>query len=246
MSGRKPVIIRVGLDLPVRRLFDYLPAAEPPPPPGSRVRVSCAGRVHCGIVAAHASESQLPVKRLLPIEEKLGGPTLPVDLLACVAAAARNFLLPPGRLLLRCLPHSLRLPRPAADLQIAAVTFAGRPPALPAKTRRRLAEIVADASCQPLLVSGPTGSGKADLLIALAAQHLADGGQVLLLAPTAAAAACWQNGWPAACLRPRWCNCTRLSGGPSFRPTGWLRQPARRMSWWACAARYSRRCRIWP
>ena len=195
MSGRPPAIVRVGLDLPVRRLFDYLPEPQrPPPPAGSRVRVTCAGAVRCGIVAAVAPASRLPRARLLRIEEELGGPLLPADLLACVAAAARSFFLPPGRLLVRCLPPSLRQPRRLSGSQVdPAAAFSGPPPQLPSGLRKRFGEIVAAADARPILISGPPGSGKERLLIAWAAQCLAGGGRMLLLAPTVAAAAFWHR-----------------------------------------------------
>ena len=190
------MIVRVGLDLPARRLFDYLPDPEQGlPPVGSRVRVVCAGRQHCGVVAAHARKSRLPKARLLRIEENLAGPRLPADLIACIDAAARNLFLPAGRLLLRCLPPTLRQPRPAADLKFAQTSaFTGRMPELPAGLEKRLREILSeDAAGRPLLISGVPGCGKGELLIGVLARHLAAGGRALLLAPSVAAAGCWHE-----------------------------------------------------
>ena len=188
------MIVKVGLDLPVRRLFDYLadPGQEAPPL-GSRVRVTCAGRDRCGVVAGYSKKSSLPKARLLPIEEHLAGPVLPADLLECMDAAARNFFLPQGRLLLRCLPQSLRQPRSLADWQEASVpAWRGRSPSLPAGLNKRLAEIIASSDAgKPLLISGVAGSGKGELLVALIARQLASGGRVLLLAPTVAATEAW-------------------------------------------------------
>ena len=190
------MIVKVGLDLPARRLFDYLPApAREPPPVGSRVRVTCAGRQRCGVIAAHARKSPLPAARLLRIEESLEGPRLPADLVACIDALARSFFLPQGRLLLRCLPPALRQPRPAAspDLEPAAA-LAGRLPELPAGLAKRLREILsADAGARPLLISGVPGSGKGELLAAVLARRLAGGGRALLLAPSVAAADRWHE-----------------------------------------------------
>ncbi len=190
------MILQVALDLPARQLFDYLPhPVDPVPELGSRVLVTCAGTSRCGVVAALSESSKLPPTRLRSIEGRLGGmQPLPPELLAVLLAAAQEFLLPPGRLVMRALPPALRNPRQLEHDAPAALPppqLAG--PALPTALRHPLARLAEESqdTLRPALLAGPAGSGKAAVLAALAAQLTAAGKRILLLAPTLASADQW-------------------------------------------------------
>ena len=68
--GNSPVL-KVAINVPRSRLFDYLPPAGGKcPPPGSRVRVPFGKRRQVGVVMAHARDSNLPrskVRRVLEV-----------------------------------------------------------------------------------------------------------------------------------------------------------------------------------
>ena len=75
----EPQVFRVALDMPLRRVFDYLApqgAAEPVEPelvagsliePGMRVRVPFGRQRLVGVVMEVAASSDLPAERLKPI-----------------------------------------------------------------------------------------------------------------------------------------------------------------------------------
>ena len=75
--AKTPPILQVVFDTPLRRCFDYLPAAgERIPAPGERVRVPLGRRRAIGLVAAHATESSLPRARLKSVVDAID--TMPV------------------------------------------------------------------------------------------------------------------------------------------------------------------------
>ena len=115
-------ILRVAVDAPLDRLFDYLPpAGGDPPAPGARVRVPFGRRRVVGLVAETAPSSELPAERLKPVVEVLDdAPLLDAGLLALLAWAARYYHHPPGEVVAAALPGPLRqgaaLPEPPARL----------------------------------------------------------------------------------------------------------------------------------
>jgi len=60
-----PAVLKVAVNVPLSRAFDYLPpAAGPMPEPGCRVRVQFGPRQQVGLVLAHASDSMLEPGRI--------------------------------------------------------------------------------------------------------------------------------------------------------------------------------------
>ena len=67
-----PVILRVALDTPLRRLFDYLPARDSQrhdAEPGMRVRVPFGRQRLVGVVHSLAASSDLPTEKLKAVLE---------------------------------------------------------------------------------------------------------------------------------------------------------------------------------
>jgi primosomal protein N' (replication factor Y) (superfamily II helicase) len=84
-------IVRVALDTPLRRLFDYLPPLQPsvPPAPGARVRIPFGRQRRVGIVAELSGHSEVSAARLKPVLEVLDPtPVLDAALLALLHWAA--------------------------------------------------------------------------------------------------------------------------------------------------------------
>jgi primosomal protein N' (replication factor Y) len=125
MTG--PQVFRVALDMPLRRVFDYLPPKYPAPPtnaaatgapsasapaiePGTRVRVPFGSQRLIGLVVEIASSSDLPAERLKPILEVLDSrPILDTPALGLLRWAADYYHHPIGEVISAALPKALRL-----------------------------------------------------------------------------------------------------------------------------------------
>jgi primosomal protein N' (replication factor Y) len=132
MTG--PRVVRVALDMPLRRAFDYLPPNTLGPPersgslgpgvraplgppeggvglePGMRVRVPFGRQRLVGIVLETAGSSDLPSERLKPILEILDPrPILDTTALGLLRWAAEYYHHPIGEVFSAALPKALRL-----------------------------------------------------------------------------------------------------------------------------------------
>jgi primosomal protein N' (replication factor Y) (superfamily II helicase) len=114
-------ISRIALDVPLRRLFDYLiPAGAAAPLPGSRVRVPFGRRSLIGVVVENACESSVPEAKLKPIAALVDtAPVLDAPLLALVRWASDYYHHPIGEVIAAALPKALR----AGASPVALETF---------------------------------------------------------------------------------------------------------------------------
>ncbi|HEX4648061.1 MAG TPA: primosomal protein N' [Steroidobacteraceae bacterium] len=116
-------VLRVALDTPLRRLFDYLPpasagAAGQPPTIGARVRVPFGRQRLVGVVLGAADESEVPAGKLKPILEVLDGkPVLDSGALELLGWAAHYYHHPIGEVIAGALPRALRFGAPAQEVQ---------------------------------------------------------------------------------------------------------------------------------
>ncbi|MGB9332275.1 MAG: DEAD/DEAH box helicase, partial [Steroidobacteraceae bacterium] len=105
-------VLRVALDTPLRRLFDYLaptPSGASAIPAGVRVRVPFGRQRLVGLVMASADHSELPRERLKAVLEVLDRePVLDTAALALLAWAADYYHHPIGEVVAGALPKSLR------------------------------------------------------------------------------------------------------------------------------------------
>jgi primosomal protein N' (replication factor Y) len=109
-----PRVFRVALDMPLRRVFDYLPPLEAGPgaaiEPGMRVRVPFGRQRLVGVVMELADSSDLPEGRLKSILEVLDPrPILDPSALGLLRWAAEYYHHPIGEVLSAALPKALRL-----------------------------------------------------------------------------------------------------------------------------------------
>ena len=107
-------VFRVALDMPLRRVFDYLaPEAPSPgavPVPGVRVRVPFGRQRLVGMVIEAADSSDLPADRLKPILEVLDPqPILDPPALGLLRWAAEYYHHPIGEVVAAAMPKALRL-----------------------------------------------------------------------------------------------------------------------------------------
>lgn len=179
-------ILRIALDLPLHRLFDYLAEEATEDDVGLRVRVPFGRGERLGLIVAVVDDSDWPVAQLKPVSAILRDlPALPADCLRLCEFAAGYYQAPLGEVLLQVLPAGLkRLHASArrAGRRSKAAPPLGRPD-LTAEQGTVLAAIALDRGFSATLLHGVTGSGKTEVYLRLIEQVLANGGQALVLVP---------------------------------------------------------------
>ena len=104
-------VLRVALDTPLRRLFDYLPPRDSLelPPVGARVRVPF-GRQHLvGVICAHGADSELPREKLKAVVAVLDAePVVDERVMELAQWAAQYYHHPLGAVLSAALPKLAR------------------------------------------------------------------------------------------------------------------------------------------
>ena len=183
-------IVRVALDLPLPRLFDYLAPDSDESDIGRRVTVPFGKASRTGVIVALAAASEHPDGKLKSVTAILRDmPALPAEWLALCEFCARYYQTPLGEVTSFALPPMLRrgkLPRirkPAADAAVApAPTVDALPPLLPAQ-QAAVEAIAGVDGFHTLLLHGVTGSGKTEVYLRAIDAVLAGGGQALMLVP---------------------------------------------------------------
>ena len=190
-------IVRVALDVPLPRLFDYLPGDCAESHRGQLVHVPFGAVSRVGIVVGEGVADGHDSGKLKTVAGPVGdAPTMPEEWLTQCEFVARYYQAPLGEVMFGALPPTLRrgkMPRRAAAkakrADPAAVPASGapaEPPALPALLPAQAAAIEAIAHCTgyaTLLLHGVTGSGKTEVYLRAIARVLAAGGQALMLVP---------------------------------------------------------------
>jgi primosomal protein N' (replication factor Y) len=112
------MVIRVALDTPLRRTFDYLPPLEAPTMrAGSRVRIPFGRQQRIGLIVSIEEQSELEIDKLKRIHELIDTePLLDPPLLSLLLWAADYYHHPLGEVLISALPKRLR---EGAPLQVA-------------------------------------------------------------------------------------------------------------------------------
>lgn len=188
-----PSIIRVALDLPLRRLFDYLPPADEPVSNadlGYRVRVPFGRQRKIGIIVGLSSASDRPAEQLKAVEAVLREvPPLPADWFRLAEFCANYYHEPLGQVMLATLPATLRapLPPPVRSLRQRAASLPTATQALPSLTTDQRAALTTiddhGHGFRAYLLHGVTGSGKTEVYLRLIERALAGNRQSLLLVP---------------------------------------------------------------
>jgi primosomal protein N' (replication factor Y) len=103
-----PAVLRVALDMPLRRLFDYLPPATAVIP-GQRVRVPFGRQRLVGLVMEQAATSELPADRLKPVLAVLDSePVLDRSAIELLKWASDYYHHPIGEVIAAAMPKALR------------------------------------------------------------------------------------------------------------------------------------------
>jgi len=111
----KPCILRVAVNAPLSRLFDYLPPEGPSPAPGCRVSVPFGRRTQTGLVMELARESELPAAKLRRAKRLLDEePLLRDEDLWLIRFVSDYYHHPVGEVAAAALPALLRQGKPLA------------------------------------------------------------------------------------------------------------------------------------
>jgi primosomal protein N' (replication factor Y) len=177
-------VVRVAIDVPIAKIFDYLGEAEP----GDRVIVPFGARSRVGVVLETAAASA--VVSLKRVERVLDdAPRLPADWLEQMRFLAAYYQRPLGETVASALPPRLRstkgLPKPRA----APAPVSGKPDFfsknVPNAAQAQALEAIGAAlgGFRAFLLHGVTGSGKTEVYLRVIARALERGGQALVLVP---------------------------------------------------------------
>jgi primosomal protein N' (replication factor Y) len=120
-------ILRVAINAPLSRLFDYLAPADTAVAPGCRVRVQFGRQTQIGLVMEVANQSELPVSKLRSVTEVIDdSPLLAASNLWLVKFTSDYYHHPIGEVVAAALPTLLRQGRPLHDVvQRLSLTKAG-------------------------------------------------------------------------------------------------------------------------
>lgn len=185
-------VLRVALDVPVAKLFDYLIDDATVAGPGDRVVVSFGARERVGVVVEVGDASTVATSRLKPVTRVLAdAPRLPADWLEQMRFLASYYQRPFGETVAGALPPRLRSLKPlpkrkksagSAEGGVAHRFVSGHAPN-PAQAQAIARISAALGSFRPFLLHGITGSGKTEVYLRLIAEVLTSGRQALALVP---------------------------------------------------------------
>ncbi|MFA6311292.1 MAG: primosomal protein N' [Sterolibacterium sp.] len=181
-------ILRVALDIPLPRLFDYLSTDAQPEDVGRCVRVPFGSGEKIGVIVALADSSEQAPDKLKPAGEILRGlPALPQDWLALTDFCSRYYQHPLGEVMTLALPPHLRRGKLPAKRKAKPGQTQAPAPTLPVLHPEQLVAVDAIAAgfgrYAAFLLHGITGSGKTEVYLRLIEQVLAQGKQALMLVP---------------------------------------------------------------
>ncbi|WP_374325621.1 primosomal protein N' [Azonexus sp.] len=179
-------VLRVALDLPLHRLFEYRVEQASAADVGRRVRVPFGRGEKIGIVVGVVEQGEWPLEQLKAATAILDDlPPLPADFFALCEFASNYYQAPFGEVLMQALPVGLkRLAAPQRRAGRAVKAVAPLPaPALTVEQAVAIDAVAINGGFSAHLLFGVTGSGKTEVYLRLIERTLALGDQVLLLVP---------------------------------------------------------------
>ena len=184
-------VLRVALDVPVAKLFDYLIDDAMPAGPGDRVVVPFGARERVGVVI-DVGDATVATSRLKPVTRVLAdAPKLSADWLEQMRFLASYYQRPLGETVAAALPPRLRSLKPLPKRKQPADNSEGgaahrfvtghAPNRAQAQAIGRISAAL--GAFRTFLLHGITGSGKTEVYLRLIAEVLATGRQALALVP---------------------------------------------------------------
>lgn len=187
MSAAKSMqVLRVALDLPLHRLFDYVVESASTEDIGLRVRVPFGRGEKLGVIVEVLAESDWPLEQLKPAIEVLRDlPPLPADFFRLCRFASAYYQAALGEVIMQALPVGLKRldPPTRRNARASHPSVAIAPPALTQEQTIAVTAVDPAAGFSAHLLHGVTGSGKTEVYLRLIERALVDGKQVLLLVP---------------------------------------------------------------
>ncbi len=190
LPARKISCIRVALDVPLAKLFEYSLLNGIDAHVGDRVAVRFGAQQKIGVVIEERVDAALPAERIKAISAvRDDAPRLPGEWLALMRFLSGYYQRPLGETVIGALPPRLRslkpLPRKVlqAERSPTGTRFVPNHELLP--SQKEIVERVAAGfgGFQAFLLHGVTGSGKTEVYLHLAAKALERGQQALILVP---------------------------------------------------------------
>jgi primosomal protein N' (replication factor Y) len=179
-------VLRVALDLPLHRLFDYTVESASSADVGFRVRVPFGKGDRIGVIVEVVDGSDWPVAQLKAAGEILRDlPQLPPDFFRLCEFASAYYQAALGEVLMQALPAGLKrvtAPVRRSGRALSPQSLASLP-VLTAEQSVALSAIDPQAGFSAHLLHGVTGSGKTEVYLRLIERMLAAGKQALLLVP---------------------------------------------------------------
>lgn len=182
------IFYQVALNVPLRRLFDYLPLENETRrlERGTRVIVPFGRQTLVGIVLGHTQESHLSPQQLKAIQGVCDeSPLFPESLCLFIEKSAAYYHHPIGEVAFSGTPSLLREGKSCPAIPTSAATLSAES-MLTLNDEQQLAlnEInAAQNTFQPFLLEGITGSGKTEIYLRAAQKVFDVGDQALILVP---------------------------------------------------------------
>ena len=190
LRDRRFSCVRVALDVPLARLFDYSLPDDMTAAVGDRVVVQFGARQRIGVVMEVGAVSELSVNRVKPLLAiRDDAPRLPADWLELMRFLSAYYQRPLGESVIGALPPRLRSVKPLPRKSVAAVEGEASAAFVPTHRLTQDQSAVFERVAASLgrfdafLLHGVTGSGKTEIYLHLIARVLERGAQALVLAP---------------------------------------------------------------
>ena len=181
--------VRVALDVPLPRLFDYRAEDASVDDIGRRVVVPFGSGSKIGVVIAVTDATDQPAEKLKTVEAILRDmPPLPPDWLALCEFCGRYYQHPLGQVMAFALPPMVRrgkLPKSRGKGQVSSGKEGPEVvrPALLVEQQAAVEAITSARGFEVFLLHGVTGSGKTEVYLRAIDAVLAAGRQALMLVP---------------------------------------------------------------
>jgi primosomal protein N' (replication factor Y) len=210
LPDRGNSFVRVALDVPLPRLFDYALPAGLQAEPGDRVTVEFGRRSRMGVVVETAATTDVAPDRLKSVTDvRDDAPPLAADWIELMRFLSSYYQRPLGETVVAALPPRLRSvkPLPRKSKEAAPPTsprFVALHELTPDQTKAVDTIGAKLGNFAALLLHGITGSGKTEVYLHLIARVLARGEQALVLVPeislTPQLEGRFREAFPEACL----------------------------------------------
>jgi primosomal protein N' (replication factor Y) len=186
LPARDNLCIRVALDVPLPKLFEYALPDGIDARIGDRVAVRLGAQRKIGVVIEARVAAELPAERIKPISAlRDDAPRLPEDWIALMRFLSGYYQRPLGETVIGALPPRLRSTKPLPKKALQSNGGSGTR-FLPSYTLTPAQAGVVDgvaSGFRAYLLHGVTGSGKTEVYLHLVARTLERGMQALILVP---------------------------------------------------------------